>query len=64
LELAIQSGETEFNEPLGNMIGYNLEERLPLSTLTRLVQAHFKDLKESERLLNEYCAGKAESYIF
>ncbi len=46
------------------MIGYNLEERLPLSTSTWLVQAHFKDLKESECLLNEYCAGKAESYIF
>jgi hypothetical protein len=48
----------------GNMIDYNLEELLPLNTPTWLVHAHFKDLKDSECLLNEYYAGKAEYYIF
>ena len=61
-EWNVQTGETRFNERWAGIIGYRLEELLPVNidTWTRFV--HPDDLANSGRALERHFSGESESY--
>lgn len=63
-EWNIQTGETVFNHKWAEIIGYTLDELMPVSIDTWMKFAHPKDLKTSEELLNLHFSGKTDFYSF
>ena len=59
----VQTGETVFNDKWADIIGYSLQELLPVSIETWLSFAHPDDLPKSEQLLNAHFKGDSERYI-
>lgn len=59
----VQTGETIFNDKWADIIGYSLQELLPVSIETWLSFAHPDDLSKSEQLLNAHFKGDSERYI-
>lgn len=60
----IQTGETYFNERWAEIIGYTIEELMPLSIQTWVQFAHPEDLIESNFLLEKHFKGESEYYDF
>jgi PAS domain S-box-containing protein len=60
----IQTGETFFNERWAEMIGYTIEELLPISIETWVKFAHPDDLEGSNKALQAHFEGKTEYYDF
>lgn len=58
----VQTGETIFNERWADIIGYRLEELMPLSIQHSLVSAHPDDLPEVNRLLESHFSGQLDYY--
>lgn len=63
-EWNIQTGETVFNERWADIIGYKLEELVPISIETWMKFAHQDDLKESNEELMKHFSGEVEYYEF
>jgi two-component system, cell cycle sensor histidine kinase and response regulator CckA len=63
-EWNVRTGETIFNERWAEMIGYTLDELLPVSIDTWKRFAHPDDLKKSEELLTKHFAGQLDYYEF
>ena len=63
-EWNIQTGETVFNERWAEIIGYTLEELLPVSIETWVKYAHPEDLKQSNELLERHFKGELDYYEF
>jgi PAS domain S-box-containing protein len=63
-EWNIQTGETVFNERWAEILGYTLEELLPVSIETWLKLAHPDDLKISGELLEKHFKGELDYYSF
>lgn len=61
-EWNVQSGETIFNETWAQLLGYTLKELEPVSIQTMLNLAHPDDLKEADRVLNQYYQGQRDVY--
>jgi PAS domain S-box-containing protein len=59
-EWNVQTGETIFNEQWASLIGYTLEEILPINIKTWRLLTHPDDLKNSDRLLEKHFKGKSE----
>ena len=59
----VQTGETIFNDKWADIIGYSLQELLPVSIETWLSFAHPDDLSKSEQLLNAHFKGDSERYF-
>jgi len=59
----VQTGETIFNDKWADIIGYTLQELLPVSIETWLSFAHPDDLSKSEQLLNAHFKGDSKRYI-
>ncbi len=59
----VQTGETIFNDKWAEIIGYTLQELLPVSIETWLSFAHPDDLSKSEQLLNAHFKGDSKRYI-
>ncbi|WP_462177606.1 sensor domain-containing diguanylate cyclase [Pseudoalteromonas gelatinilytica] len=59
----VQTGETIFNDKWADIIGYTLQELLPVSIETWLRFAHPDDLSKSEQLLNAHFKGDSKRYI-
>lgn len=58
----VQTGETVFNERWADMLGYSLDELMPLDINTWLRLAHPDDLAESGDLLEQHFAGRVPFY--
>lgn len=58
----IDSGDITLNERWANIIGYTLEELAPINIDTWLKHCHPDDLKNSEKLLQEYWLGNQPLY--
>lgn len=63
-EWNVQTGETVFNERWAEIVGYTLEELVPITIDTWIKLAHPEDLEESGRRLNLCFEGKTEFYEF
>ncbi len=63
-EWNVQTGETVFNERWAQILGYSLEELLPISIQTWERLAHPDDLKQSYDLLRRHFAGELPYYDF
>jgi len=63
-EWNVQTGETVFNERWAEIIGYTLENLMPVSIQTWLDAAHPEDLVVSGELLNAHFEGKSPFYEF
>jgi len=63
-EWNIQTGEAIFNERWAQIIGYTLAELNPISIKTWQKYSHPDDLKQSDKLLDDYFAGKLSHYEF
>ncbi|RAI94764.1 PAS domain-containing protein [Algoriphagus yeomjeoni] len=61
-EWNVQTGEATYNETWANILGYSLAELEPISIQTWVDHSHPEDLTESNRLLEDYFAGKTNSY--
>ncbi len=61
-EWNIQSGAVIINERSANIIGYTLEEILPLNWRTWLKFFHADDLKKSDELLHKHFSRELEYY--
>ncbi|REG87046.1 PAS domain-containing protein [Algoriphagus antarcticus] len=61
-EWNVQTGETILNETWANIIGYTLKELEPISIQTWIDYSNAEDMKESNKLLKDYFAGKSNSY--
>ncbi|MBP7652687.1 PAS domain S-box protein [Candidatus Dependentiae bacterium] len=61
-EWNIQTGETIFNEQWAEIIGYKLDELMPVSIKTWIDFAHPEDLKKSGELLEKHFKGELEYY--
>jgi len=61
-EWNIQTGETVFNEKWAEIIGYKLEELMPISIDTWIKLTHEEDLKKSGELLNKHFNGEIPYY--
>jgi PAS domain S-box-containing protein len=62
-EWNMQTGQTIFNERWAQMIGYTLLELEPLSIKTWERLCHPEDLARSSAAIEQYLAGRTESYI-
>jgi PAS domain S-box-containing protein len=58
----ISTGEVVFNERWAEIIGYRLEEIMPLSIQTWEYYTHPDDLQESDRLLQAHFRGETPQY--
>jgi PAS domain S-box-containing protein len=63
-EWNVQTGETVFNERWAQIIGYSLQEVMPVSIETWAKFAHPDDLKVSEDLLKKHFDGQTDYYEF
>lgn len=61
-EWNVQTGETVFNERWANIIGYTLDELMPVSIETWMRYAHPEDLEKSGALLEQHFNGELEYY--
>ena len=61
-EWNVQSGAVVFNSRWAEIIGYTLDELVPISIETWLKFAHPDDLQQSEILLKDHFAGKIPYY--
>jgi PAS domain S-box-containing protein len=61
-EWNIQTGETVINERWAEIIGYTLEELMPVSQETWNNHCHPEDREKSDRLFEDHCKGKSENY--
>jgi PAS domain S-box-containing protein len=61
-EWNIQTGETIFNQRWAEIVGYTLEELLPVSIQTWIDLAHPDDLPYSGELLNRHFSGESSYY--
>lgn len=61
-EWNVQTGATIFNERWAEMIGYTLEELMPISIETWAKFAHPDDLNTATELLNKHFAGELDFY--
>lgn len=61
-EWNVQTGEVVFNERWAEIIGYRLEELMPVNIGTWLRLTHSDDLAESERLLKLHFSGEIDYY--
>ena len=60
----IQTEEVIFDERWAEIVGYTLEELLPISTEAWVKYVHPDDLKKSEELMKIYFAGGTEFYEY
>jgi len=58
----IQEGKTIFSNQWAQIIGYNLEELMPISIDTWTKHTHPDDLKRSDELLQKHFSGESEYY--
>ncbi len=63
-EWNVQTGETIFNEKWAEIVGYSLEELMPVSIATWREFAHPGDLERSEEMLKKHFRGEIEQYDF
>ncbi len=63
-EWNVQTDETILNERSAEIIGYTLDELIPVSSRTWLEHAHPDDLKQSEVLLKKHFRGESEYFEF
>jgi diguanylate cyclase (GGDEF)-like protein/PAS domain S-box-containing protein len=63
-EWNVQTDETILNERSAEIIGYTLDELMPVSSKTWLEHAHPDDHKESEELLKKHFRGESEYFEF
>lgn len=63
-EWNVQTDETILNERSAEMIGYTLDELIPVTSRTWLEHAHPDDLKQSEELLIKHFRGESEYFEF
>ncbi|MDP3944261.1 MAG: PAS domain S-box protein [Lutibacter sp.] len=63
-EWNIKTGETKFNERWASILGYSLEEILPISIETWIKFAHPEDLHKSNELLQMHFQGTIGYYSF
>lgn len=61
-EWNIQSNQTTVNERWANLLGYSLEEILPITTETWETIMHPDDLNKSKQLLESHFRGESEYY--
>ena len=61
-EWNVQTGETRFNERWAQIVGYTLEELLPISIATWERFAHPEDLARSGEALRRHFAGETDHY--
>jgi PAS domain S-box-containing protein len=61
-EWNVQTGESVFNEVWAQIIGYKLDELVPISIKTWETAAHPDDLKQSGELLERHFAGELPYY--
>lgn len=63
-EWNVQTDETILNERSAEMIGYTLDELMPVSSKTWLEHVHPDDLQQSEELLKKHFRGESEYFEF
>jgi len=63
-EWNIQTGETHFNERWAEILGYRLEELMPVSIETWTQLCHPDDLSESDRLLKSHFLKESTHYDY
>ncbi|MEN9354638.1 MAG: hypothetical protein RL318_1963 [Fibrobacterota bacterium] len=63
-EWNVQTGEVSFNERWAGIIGYRLEELMPVSIRTWSQLCHPDDLAESDRLLKSHFLKESSHYDF
>ena len=61
-EWNVQTGETRFNEHWAEIIGYRLNQLVPVSIDTWVRHTHPDDLGRSEAILKRHFAGEVEYY--
>jgi PAS domain S-box-containing protein len=61
-EWSIPTGEVSVNERWAGIVGYKLDELLPVNIDTWLGLVHPDDLAQSEQLLNDHFENKSEFY--
>ncbi|MGM0418136.1 MAG: PAS domain S-box protein [Thermodesulfobacteriota bacterium] len=63
-EWNVQTGDTVFNERWAEMVGFSLEELMPVSIETWMNFAHPDDLKGSEEALNRHFNQETDFYEY
>lgn len=61
-EWNVQTGETTFNERWAEIVGYSLDELVPISIQTWMDLAHPDDLQRSGKLLEQHFSGELDFY--
>lgn len=63
-EWNIQTGEIIFNDRWAEIIGYTLDELMPISVKTWIDRIHEEDFKKSDKILGRHFKGELDYYEF